>query len=154
VAILEASPALDGYDGWVWIIVGIAALPSTFVWDHIATRYGDINALMMAYVIQIISFMIPLVTDHLVLHLLSAALFGGTFVGIVSLTLSMVGRYFPANPAKAMARLTISYGVGQIIAPMVAGFIADKTGTYLASLIMASVLMIIGLVLLAMMKRA
>jgi predicted MFS family arabinose efflux permease len=154
VAILEASPALDSFDGWVWIIVGIAALPSTFVWDRIATRYGDINALMMAYMIQIISFMIPLITDHLVLHLLSAALFGGTFVGIVSLTLSMVGRYFPVNPAKAMARLTISYGVGQIIAPMVAGFIADKTGTYLASLIMASVLMIIGLVLLAMMKRA
>ena len=42
--------------------------------------------------------------------------FGATFIGIVSLTLALVGRRSPANPGKAMARLTLSYGAAQIIA--------------------------------------
>ncbi len=59
--------------------------------------------------------------------LTSAALFGGTFVGIVSLTLALVGRHFPANPSKAMARITLGYGVAQIAAPAMGGMIARAT---------------------------
>jgi hypothetical protein len=71
-------------------------------------------------------------------------LFGGTFVGIVSLTLTQVGRFFPANPAKAMAKLTLSYGVAQIAAPAMAGYIAAASGSYSGSLEVATVVMTLG----------
>ena len=77
-----------------------------------------------------------------------ALLFGATFVGIVSLTLTIVGRHFPANPAKAMAKMTLSYGVAQIVAPAMAGYIATATGSYQGALIVTAVVMVGGMALL------
>jgi MFS family permease len=92
-------------------------------------------------------------TLNLPLNLLSAVLYGGTFVGIVSLTLTLIGRSFPDNPAKAMARLTLSYGVAQIVAPAMAGSIAAQTGSYRGALVITAVVMLAGMGLLLVMLR-
>ena len=153
VAILEELPMLTGKGGWVWVVVGLAALPSSFMWDRINRALGDFPTLMLAYALQILSILLPLLSDAVIWNLLSAVLYGGTFVGIVSLTLTLIGRQFPDNPAKAMARLTISYGVSQVAAPAIAGYIAALTGSYLGSLVMAMVMMVLGMVLLIMLWR-
>jgi MFS-type transporter involved in bile tolerance (Atg22 family) len=132
----------------VWVLVGLAAVPSTFGWDWFATRVGMIRALMLAFALQAVSFVLPLLDDGLAAGLGSALLFGLTFAGIVSLTLTVVGRHYPDNPAKAMATLTLSYGVAQIVAPALAGTLARDSGSYQASLLLAAVMMVIGIVLL------
>jgi len=77
--------------------------------------------------------------------------FGVTFIGIVSLVLTMVGLRWPAHPAQIMARLTLGYGVAQIIAPVVAGELAERSGSFDAALVMVAGIMGIGLLcLLAM----
>ncbi|MFN4329419.1 MAG: YbfB/YjiJ family MFS transporter [Limnobacter sp.] len=144
VAILEKLPLLTGRGSWVWVIVGLAAAPSSFAWDRIARNTGVVGALIIAYLLQIVSIVLPVLTEHAGLNILSAVLFGGTFVGIVSLTLTQVGRFFPANPAKAMAKLTLSYGVAQIAAPAMAGYIAAASGSYSGSLEVATVVMLLG----------
>ncbi|UAW97400.1 YbfB/YjiJ family MFS transporter [Halopseudomonas nanhaiensis] len=148
VAILERLPAFAGWGSWVWVLLGVAAAPSTFLWDRIANLTGGLPALLLAYALQIVSIVLPVLSDATASNLLAAVLFGNTFVGIVSLTLSIIGRRFPANPAKAMARLTISYGIAQIIAPAIAGYIATATGRYDGALWMAAVAMCIGMLLL------
>lgn len=94
-----------------------------------------------------------LITDSPALNVLGALLFGATFVGIVSLTLTIVGRHFPANPAKAMAKMTLSYGVAQIVAPAMAGYIATATGNYHGALIVTAVIMVAGMGLLQALIR-
>lgn len=153
VAILEKLPLLTGKGGWVWVIVGVAAAPSCFLWDRIAHALGQIPALLLAYALQTVSILLPLLSEAPGLNLFSAILYGGTFVGIVSLTLSLIGRCFPENPAKAMARLTLSYGVAQIAAPAMAGYIAAATGSYRGALIVAAGVMGVGMVLLQMLRR-
>ncbi|MCY0964067.1 YbfB/YjiJ family MFS transporter [Parathalassolituus penaei] len=153
VAILEDLPMLTGKGGWVWVIVGVAALPSSFLWDRINRALGDFPTLLLAYGLQIVSMALPLLSDGVAWNLLSAVLYGGTFVGIVSLTLTLIGRQFPDNPAKAMARLTISYGISQVAAPAIAGYIAAATGSYLGSLLMAGVMMVLGMFLLVLLWR-
>lgn len=153
VAILEALPVFAGLGSWVWVLVGLAAAPSTFLWDRIATRIGGIRALMLAYALQIVSILLPALTEGTLPNLLSAILYGNTFVGIVSLTLSIIGRRFAANPAKAMARLTISYGIAQIIVPALAGYIATATGSYHGALWLAAAIMVVGMVALAAVQR-
>lgn len=154
VAILEALPVFSGLGSWVWVLLGLAAAPSTFLWDRVAARMGGVNALMLAYALQIVSIMLPVVTEGTLANLLSAILFGNTFVGIVSLTLSIIGRRFAANPAKAMARLTISYGIAQIIVPALAGYIATRTGSYHGALWLAATMLVLGiLALLAVQRR-
>jgi MFS family permease len=153
VAILEKLPILTGRGGWVWVVVGLAAVPSSFVWDRVAQRLGGVMALLLAYGLQLVSVLLPVCTDHVGLNMLSAALYGVTFVGIVSLSLTLIGRRFPDNPAKAMARLTVSYGVAQVLAPAMAGYIAQATGSYRGALLVTAVVLAVGMGLLVALKR-
>ncbi len=148
VAILVQTPAFAGHGSWVWVLVGLTAIPSTFAWDRLSDRLGLIRALMLAYALQATSFVLPLLDGGLWAGAASAVLFGLTFAGIVSLTLTVVGRHYPHNPAKAMATLTLSYGVAQIIAPAIAGTLARDSGSYQSALVLAAIMMVIGIVLL------
>ena len=121
--------------------------------DRLAARLGQITALLLAYGLQTVSIALPAASEDALLNLLSAALYGGTFVGIVSLTLSIIGRHFPANPAKAMARMTLSYGVAQIVAPALAGYIATVTGSYRGALWLAAAVMLAGMAALAALRE-
>jgi MFS family permease len=75
--------------------------------------------------------------------------YGATFIGIVSLTLALVGRRAPNNPGQAMAKLTLSYGAAQMLAPVVAGFMAQATGSFQGALWLTAGVMAIGMALLA-----
>ena len=148
VAMVEKIPSLNGFGSWVWVGVGLAATPACFLWDRVSRQVGDLPALQLAFIGQITSIILPALSTNATVAVLSAALYGGTFIGIVSLTLTVIGRLYPANPAKAMARLTLSYGVAQIIAPAITGYIAQATGSYQGGLLMAAAIMLLGLALL------
>ncbi|HQQ70240.1 MAG TPA: YbfB/YjiJ family MFS transporter, partial [Alicycliphilus sp.] len=152
VAIVEKMPLLAGKGALVWTVLGIAAIPSTLLWDRIARALGPVAALLLAYGLQIVSIALPIVSDGLAWNLVGALLYGGTFAGIVSLALALVGSRFPANPAKAMARLTLGYGAAQIIAPALAGSIAAATGSYQGALAVAAAVMAVGMLLLAALR--
>ena len=149
VAIAEAVPALTDHGALVWVLVGLAALFSTFFWDRVARRLGDLRTLILCYVLQIVSFLLPLAGGSFA-NIASALLYGGTFVGIVSLTLTLIGRRFPRNPAKAMARMTLSYGGAQIIAPAMTGYMAALSGNYNGALMAAAGIMALGIACLAL----
>lgn len=148
VAIVERLPLLEGKGALVWVVIGVAAIPSCFLWDRIAAAWGQMPALLLSYGLQVVSILLPALSDGAAANMLSAVLYGGTFIGIVNLTLTLIGRSFPLNPAKAMARLTLSYSVAQIIAPAIAGAIAVQSGSYRGALIVAAWVMGLGMALL------
>ena len=148
VAIVDQLPGLEGRGILTFVVLGLAAAPAVILWDLLARKIGDLNALLTAYVLQILSIMIPVFTHDLVSVLLGTALFGGSFLGIVSLVLTMSGRYYPTNPATMMGRMTISYGIGQIIAPAIAGLLAQQNGTYNSGLYLAAGTMALGTALI------
>jgi predicted MFS family arabinose efflux permease len=151
VLITEQQPALAGQGGLMWLLVGLAAAPAPILWDRIARRLGYLRALAIAYLMQIVGILLPVLSGSLTAAIASSLLFGVTFIGIVSLVLTMVGLRWPAHPAQIMARLTLGYGVAQIIAPVVAGELAERTGTFDAALVMVAAIMGVGLLcLLAM----
>ena len=148
VAIVERQPGLQGSGEMVWLVLGLTAVPAVLIWDKIARRIGTLYALLLSYLIHIAGIMVPVFYDTLTAALVSAVLYGSTFIGIVSLVLSMAGRFYPTKPAKMMGKLTLSYGVAQIIAPAAAGAMAETTGSYSGGLIMAAVMMFLGTLLL------
>lgn len=153
VAILEHMPALAGWGDWIWVVLGLTAVPSCVVWDKISHRLGETSALIASYSILLVSIIIPALTNSLWLNVLGAILFGGTFAGVVSLMLVFIGHKFPHNPAKAMAKLTISYGIAQITAPAIAGYIATLTGSYSGALWLAAACMAVGIACLWQIHR-
>ena len=149
VAIVEREPLLAGQGPLAWALVGIAAMPAVFIWDLVARRLGDKQALLLAFGLQIISVILPAMSGSLAAALAGAVGYGATFIGIVSLTLALVGRRSPHNPGKAMARLTLSYGAAQMLAPVVAGYMAQTTGTFQGALWLTAAVMGTGMALLA-----
>lgn len=153
VAIVDRLPGLAGHGTLAFVAVGIGAAPACIVWDFIARRTGDLNALILAGVLQIVGIVLPLAVGGLAGALAGALLFGGTFIGMVSLVLTMAGRYYPTRPAKMMGKMTLAYGTAQILAPAVTGWLATITGTYASGLWLAAGAMVAGTLLLLVLKR-
>ena len=152
VAIIDHLPGLAGRGTLVFLALGAAAAPACIVWDLIARRTGELNALILAALLQIVGILLPVMAGGLVAALAGALLFGGTFIGMVSLVLTMAGRYYPTRPAKMMGKMTLSYGAAQIIAPAVTGWLAGSLGSYAAGLYLAAGVMAVGTLLLLMLK--
>lgn len=148
VAIVEKQPLLAGQGPWAWLLVGLAATPAVFLWDRVARRTGDVGALLIAFGLQIVGVLLPALLPGLAAALLGALLYGATFIGIVSLTLALVGRRSPANPGKAMARLTLSYGAAQVSAPALTGHMVEASGSFQAALGLTAAVLALGMVAL------
>lgn len=154
VVITEQQPRLAGQGIAMWVLVGLAATPAAVLWDRVARRVGYLNALKFAYAVQIVGIVAPALSSSLAAAVAGAVLFGVTFIGIVGLVLTMVGVLYPAYPAQIMARLTLGFGVAQIIGPVIAGEAAAATGSFDGSLYLAAGVMAAGLVGLQAMGRA
>jgi len=152
VAIVDQLPGLAGKGALTFMVLGLAAMPACIIWDLIARRIGDINALISAFVLQIVGILLPVVDSSISFAMLGAILFGGTFIGIVSLVLTMAGRYYPTRPAKMMGKMTIAYGVAQILAPAITGYLATGSGNYNDGLYLAAILMALGTVMMIRLK--
>ena len=153
VAIVERQPLLAGQGPWAWLLVGLAATPAVFLWDRVARRLGEVQALLIAFGLQTVSVLLPALSGSLAAALAGALLYGATFIGIVSLTLALVGRRSPGNPGKAMARLTLSYGAAQVSAPALTGAMVHMSGNYHGALWLTAVVLMLGMGLLALLLR-
>ncbi len=152
VAIVDRLPNVSGHGTTVFLLMGLGAAPACIVWDFMARRVGELNALILAALLQIGGILLPVWPGGLVFSLVGAVLFGGTFIGIVSLVLTMAGRYYPTRPAKMMGKMTLSYGVAQIIGPAVTGWLAVRLGSYDTGLYMAAGAMALGTVFLIVLR--
>ncbi|MCB1894257.1 MAG: YbfB/YjiJ family MFS transporter [Zoogloeaceae bacterium] len=151
VAIVDALPGLAGRGALVFLVIGVAATPACIVWDLIARRIGMLNALLATGWLQIGGILLPL-AGGICAALAGAVLFGITFIGLVSLVLTLAGRYYPTRPAKMMGKMTLSYGVAQIVAPAITGWIAETSGSYAGGLLLAAAAMLVGSLLLLALK--
>ena len=152
VAIVNHLPDMAGQGTKIFLAIGIGAAPACISWDFIARRSGELNALILAAALQIVGILLPITVPGLLPAIFAALLFGSTFVGMVSLVLTMAGRYYPTKPAKMMGKMTLSYGAAQIMAPALTGWLATRTGDYTAGLWLAAAIMTLGTVLLFVLK--
>lgn len=152
VAIVNKLPGLAGQGNLAFLAIGIGAAPACIVWDLVARRIGDVNALIAAAGLQVVGILLPVVAGGLAMTLLGALLFGATFVGMVSLVMTMAGRYYPTRPAKMMGKMTLSYGAAQIAAPLATAALATRLGSYEVGLYLAAAVMVLGTCLLMALK--
>ena len=152
VTIVEREPALAGMGQLVFLTVGLAAAPAVLLWDLVARYLGYLGALLLAYLVQVAGIILPALSESLAVILLSAVLYGGTFIGCVSLVLTMAGRLYPSRPASLMGKMTLSYGAAQIIAPALTGMLAAQSGHYNMGLWLAGGIVTLGAVLILLLR--
>ncbi|WP_307851775.1 YbfB/YjiJ family MFS transporter [Williamsia sp. CHRR-6] len=106
----------DGAGPLAWIVVGVFAVPAVLFWSWVSQRLGAHRTLGAALGVQVVAAVLPAVSPSPVAAMVAAALFGGTFIGIVSVAMT-VGAQLPV--ARTAAILTAVYGVGQMLGPLV-----------------------------------
>lgn len=122
-----------------WVLVGLAAAPSTVLWAKAASHIGQAWGLVLAYIAQALGIILPVVSSAWWSAVFSAALFGGTFMGIVALTLTYARQLVPPRRADlALGALTAAFGIGQVLGPLVAAALAGETGGFDRALVGAS----------------
>lgn len=148
VAILKTMPETAPLGAAAWMVTGLAAMPSGIVWAAAGRRLGLWRALILAHVVQTVGILLP-ITGSPAAALLSAVLFGGTFVGIVTLSFTL-GRHLSGGAsARVIGALTAVYGLGQIIGPVPAGLVVARTGSFDSALLGAAAAVLAGALLLA-----
>ena len=149
VAIASTSASLQQVGHWAFLLLGLAAAPSAIWWDQIARHLGYLPSLRVAAFINAIAIVLPVLVPGAAAFVISAMLFGASFIGCVSLVLTVAGRLMPEKPARLMAILTLCYGSAQIIAPSISALLASAAGNYESSLVVAALMMVIAVVLLS-----
>ncbi|QIZ02057.1 YbfB/YjiJ family MFS transporter [Streptomyces sp. S1D4-11] len=114
-AIEQSSPGPLG--GGAWVLVGLAAVPSSALWVRLGRRWSRPDLLLAALVVQAVGIALPALIGGAPAALVSAVLFGATFIGVSTLALATGAHLeFP----RSVALLTAGYSVGQILGPLVA----------------------------------
>jgi MFS family permease len=148
VAIVDSTPRLGGIGVDVWIVVGLAVIPSAVLWAALAGRVGYARALAGAYLLQAIGIALP-IAGGAGAAFASAVLFGGTFAGITALTLTLGGHLETSRSARLIGMLTAVFGLGQMIGPVLGGVIAHRAQNFTPALAAAAVCVLAGGVLMA-----
>jgi MFS family permease len=135
-AIEQTSP------GWIgsgaWVLVGLAAVPSSAFWAWLSRRWSRPDLLFAALVVQAVGIALPAVLGGVAAALISAVLFGATFLGIATIALAAGAHLqFP----RSVALLTVGYSVGQILGPLVVTPLLHH-GYHLALLLAAVVILV------------
>ncbi|MER5904014.1 YbfB/YjiJ family MFS transporter [Streptomyces mirabilis] len=113
-AIEQSSPGPLG--GGAWVLVGLAAVPSSALWARLGRRWSRPDLLLAALVVQAVGIALPALIGGAPAALVSAVLFGATFIGVSTLALATGAHLeFP----RSVALLTAGYSVGQILGPLV-----------------------------------
>lgn len=113
-AIEQTSPNWIGSGAWV--LVGLAAIPSSALWAGLGRRWSRPDLLLAALAVQAVGIALPALVEGVAAALISAVLFGSTFIGVTTLALAAGAHLrFP----RAVALLTAAYSIGQILGPLV-----------------------------------
>lgn len=137
--------------GYVWVIAGLGAVFITPLWAILAKRTGIANAIIIAFAVQTFAIAAPVISDGVFITMLGAVGYGGTFLGIVSMTLAYGRSISPGGTTTAL--LTVFFSIGQMAGPVIAGYMADMTGSFKLPVLTASMAAAAGGVLIYIVKR-
>ena len=130
-----------------WICIGIGAFAQPWVWGSFMAKAqsGRLTALLIA--ITAIGALIPLLGNAPLVLAISAAVFGNAFFAVVSSTTAFARLNFPAAAwPKAIAMMSIAFGIGQICGPIATGAITDAMGSLSYGLNVSAAVLVAGVV--------
>jgi len=113
-----------------WSLIGLSAFATPWVWRGVLAldRGGLATAIILSA--NAVGASLPIFGHSTVLLAISAVVFGVAFFAVVASTTAFVRfNYPPAAWPTAIAAMTISFGIGQTLGPIVVGAITDALGS-------------------------
>ena len=130
-----------------WTCIGIGAIAQPWVWGRLMGRGrgGWVTALLIG--ITAVGALIPLAGTTPTVLAISALVFGNAFFAVVSSTTAFARFNYPRDAwPKAIAMMTIAFGLGQILGPIATGAITDALGSLAYALNMSAGVLVLGVI--------
>ncbi|HEU4817904.1 YbfB/YjiJ family MFS transporter [Janthinobacterium sp.] len=144
VLVGAALPGLNS--AHVWAVFGLGAAPSCFLWHRLHERLGTRQALRLNLLLQALGVALPVLAPSAAGYLLSAILVGGTFVGTVTIAMPAAQRVAVKAGTNMTAIMTLVYGVGQIVGPVLAGSLYAQSHSFNSALLAAAGALLLAIV--------
>lgn len=128
-----------------WSLIGLSAFVTPWVWRRVMAldRGGIATAIVLGT--NAVGAALPLLGHSPLLLTVSALVFGVAFFAVVASTTAFVRfNYPPGAWPGAIAAMTIAFGVGQILGPIVVGAITDATGSLSSALNVSAAMLVVG----------
>jgi predicted MFS family arabinose efflux permease len=148
--LVRQTPAIAAIEPVIWLIVGLAAIPSVALWTWIGRRLGNPVGIALACLVEAAGVAATVLFDSTAAVLIGGALLGGTFMGITAvglITAREMALTRGRDPRRMLAVLTASFGVGQMIGPAFGGYAAGITGSFTVPTLTASAALVIAAML-------
>ena len=133
-----------------WSLIGVSAFVTPWVWRRVLAldRGGLTTTIILG--VNAIGAALPIFGHSPLLLALSALIFGVAFFAVVGSTTAFVRfNYAPADWPTGIAAMTISFGIGQTLGPIVVGAITDAMGSLSVALNVSAALLALGAALSA-----
>jgi predicted MFS family arabinose efflux permease len=147
VAMVRGTPSIRTIEPLIWVVFGIAAVPSVALWTWIATFLGLPGAFAIACIVEAAGVLASVMWPTTVGVFLAAILVGGTFMGLTALGLMEARARTSGDARRALALMTGAFGLGQIVGPLFAGIASDRLGSFTAPSIVAALGLLIAALL-------
>ncbi|MFJ8258358.1 YbfB/YjiJ family MFS transporter [Peribacillus asahii] len=144
ISIAEKTSSFHNHATLVWMMVGLAAIPSCLIWSVLSKKWGYVKPLVLAMTLQSIGIAMPAFWISQTSFVISALLFGATFMGITTLATTLGRQINPSNSSRTIGNLTAIYAIGQLIGPTLAGVLSSFTHNFNAALVGAASVILIG----------
>jgi len=146
VAMVRGSREIAALEPYIWVMFGLAAVPSVALWTWLARRHGVLTTFALAAIVEAIGVAASALWITEATVILSSVFVGGTFMGLTALGL-IAAREGKGDPRGRIALITAAFSAGQILGPAFAGYVYDLTGSFAgpswcaaAALVLAAVL--------------
>jgi predicted MFS family arabinose efflux permease len=112
-----------------WSLLGFGGICSPFLWSWSIAALSGGRAIAMLTALTFVAAAIGLSADLRIVQFLSAFMFGSALLAVVAATTAFVRRnYPPAAWPSGVGVMTVTFGLGQMIGPVLSGTISDWSG--------------------------
>ena len=132
---------------WIWVLVGLSAVPSIWFWNKIASKLGTTKTFAIACFLEALGVGASVLVVNLGGLVFASILLGGTFMGITALGLVEARARSTHDPRQTLAMMTAAFGLGQILGPGIAGYMRDASGSFLLPTLLASSALVLAAIL-------
>lgn len=109
----------------LWTLVGVSVVPGCFAWLWAAKRWGVLPCLVANLLVQAACVLLTLASGSPLLLVLSSIGFGATFMGTVSLVMTLARQLSVPGHLNLLGFVTLTYGIGQILGPLLTTFLGS-----------------------------
>lgn len=134
-----------GTAGSYFAFAGLASIISGFIWGHISDRIGRTPTLFIVLVIQSIILVVFTLVHNPTLLFINTMMYALTLWAIPTTMAASISDFVhPVNVPIGIGFVTLFFGVGQFISPIVISSIVDFSGYYFGAFVVSAVVCLLG----------